>query len=239
MWIEIACACALLYGLVKGWINGLFQELVSAGGFLIGLGFQKEGHSYVISVPLNEKGFVLSVTVNEEGEVDAKVSEDEEEFEGYRRQILGEYSALIKEEVVSFLTKVKNEAFVALLPIHYYLLPSNPKIYDVEKGFAQYGGYLDWPARKKMKEGDVVFIYSAKPFGGLAFRCHVTAVDEAGEGYGSNVTYNTILCLDETYEKGAFPLNELLVHGLRTVRFLHQVSPELASFVMKGPKARK
>ena len=38
MWIEIACACALLYGLVKGWINGLFQELVSAGGFLIGLG---------------------------------------------------------------------------------------------------------------------------------------------------------------------------------------------------------
>ena len=32
------CACALLYGLIKGWINGLFKELVSAGGFLIGLG---------------------------------------------------------------------------------------------------------------------------------------------------------------------------------------------------------
>jgi membrane protein required for colicin V production len=38
IWIEVACACALLYGLIKGWINGLFQELVSAGGFLIGLG---------------------------------------------------------------------------------------------------------------------------------------------------------------------------------------------------------
>ena len=38
MWIEIACACALLYGLVSGWRNGLFEELVSAGGFLIGLG---------------------------------------------------------------------------------------------------------------------------------------------------------------------------------------------------------
>ena len=38
MWIEIACACALLYGLVSGWKNGLFEELVSAGGVLIGLG---------------------------------------------------------------------------------------------------------------------------------------------------------------------------------------------------------
>ena len=38
IWIEIACVCALLYGLIKGWINGLFEELVSAGGFLIGLG---------------------------------------------------------------------------------------------------------------------------------------------------------------------------------------------------------
>ena len=38
MWIEVACACALLYGLIKGWINGLFEELVSAGGVLIGLG---------------------------------------------------------------------------------------------------------------------------------------------------------------------------------------------------------
>ena len=38
IWVEVACACALLYGLIKGWINGLFKELVSAGGFLIGLG---------------------------------------------------------------------------------------------------------------------------------------------------------------------------------------------------------
>lgn len=38
MWIEVACACALLYGLIRGWINGLFKELVSAGVCLIGLG---------------------------------------------------------------------------------------------------------------------------------------------------------------------------------------------------------
>lgn len=38
MLIELACICALLYGLVSGWINGLFKELLSAGGFLIGLG---------------------------------------------------------------------------------------------------------------------------------------------------------------------------------------------------------
>ena len=38
IWIEVACVGALLYGLIRGWINGLFEELISAGGFLIGLG---------------------------------------------------------------------------------------------------------------------------------------------------------------------------------------------------------
>ncbi|MBO7067700.1 MAG: CvpA family protein [Bacteroidaceae bacterium] len=37
MWIEVVCLCALLYGLVRGWLNGLIKELLSTGGFLIGL----------------------------------------------------------------------------------------------------------------------------------------------------------------------------------------------------------
>ena len=56
MWIEVACACALLYGLIRGWINGLFQELVSAGGCLIGLGV---AYFYYKTVGCNLYQFVL------------------------------------------------------------------------------------------------------------------------------------------------------------------------------------
>lgn len=36
MGLEIVCAFALLYGLVRGWLNGLVKELLSMGGFLAG-----------------------------------------------------------------------------------------------------------------------------------------------------------------------------------------------------------
>ncbi len=35
-WLEIICAAVLLYGLVKGWINGLVKELCSTLGFVVG-----------------------------------------------------------------------------------------------------------------------------------------------------------------------------------------------------------
>ncbi len=35
-WMEIICAVILLYGLVKGWMNGLIKELCSTLGFVVG-----------------------------------------------------------------------------------------------------------------------------------------------------------------------------------------------------------
>ncbi len=35
-WMEVVCAVLLLYGLVKGWCNGLVKELCSMAGFVVG-----------------------------------------------------------------------------------------------------------------------------------------------------------------------------------------------------------
>jgi len=37
MWVEVVCILALLFGFIKGWLNGLTKELLSMGGFLVGL----------------------------------------------------------------------------------------------------------------------------------------------------------------------------------------------------------
>ena len=55
IWLEIACACALLYGLIKGWINGFFEELVSAGGFLVGIGI---AYIYYKTIGCNLRDFI-------------------------------------------------------------------------------------------------------------------------------------------------------------------------------------
>lgn len=56
IWIEVACVGALLYGLIRGWINGLFEELISAGGFLIGLGI---AYIYFKTVGCNMWDFIF------------------------------------------------------------------------------------------------------------------------------------------------------------------------------------
>ena len=212
--------------------KSVFEYAILREEELIPHGFSRVNDHYERKENLSVDGYVLTLFVYSGGEVDGVVLDEGLEFDGYRRNVLGEFSAKIKEEYLAILRKLRDECFLLKKPISYYLLPSNPAIYDVGKGFRQYGGYLDWPARKKTAVGDVVFIYSARPFAGIAFRCEVMAVDEVNEGYGSRATYSTLLRLIETYDKDQLPLDDIRAHGLKTVRFFHKVSPEFAAYVM-------
>lgn len=211
----------------------VFENVRLKEDALIPYGFVNEGGVYRYSTALSLADFSCVIDIDSNGQVDGKIFEGQEEFEGYRRQMLGEYSSAIKEEYVTLLKDIRDRCFLSIRPVNYYLLPSNPRIYDVAKGFQQFDGYLNWPARKRTKPGDVVFIYSAVPFKGIAFRCLVIDVDEAGEGYGTRETFLTLLKLEQTYQKGDLPLEELTKHGLKTVRFFHKVSPEFAKYVLE------
>ena len=210
--------------------RSLFENTRADFDSLLAFGFAKVEGGYEHRSNLTGSGFALLVQVNDKGEVRVRVLEDEEEYEGYRRQVLGAFNAVMKEEIVSFLTEVRQRCFVSLRKPTYFLIPSNPKIYDIDRGFAQNQGYLDWPAKKKLHEGDIVYIYSAVPFKGIRYRCLVVAVGEAGEGYGSRTIYPTLIRLEKTYPQGAISLEEAKAHGLKTVRFAHKMNPETGKY---------
>ena len=102
---------------------------------------------------------------------------------------------------------------------HDWLLPANPKYYDVLGGFRRNPVHV-WPTRKKMQKGDTVYIYYAAPYSCLIMRCSVTGVYPEG----------TELTVREFYDRDRWPLAELKAHGANTVRFVTRIPLRLKEY---------
>ncbi len=209
-----------------------FEHYVLDEKKLVLFGFEPKEGEYVLKTTLPTSKFKLVLKVFPNGEVDGTIYDDGFEYEPYRASILGNFAANVKEEYLDVLAQVRKDCFLSNKPVSYYLVPSNPKIYDVARGFEEGNGYLEWPTKQKTHSGDVVFIYSAVPFKGLAYRCSIVEASPARvHKYGMDC-YLALLHLEETYEKGYLPLEELMEHGLRTVRFTHKVKEDFARYVL-------
>ena len=200
---------------------------------LLSYGFIQENGSYILKKNLPTSSFLLEVKITLPNEVEIKVYDDDFVYVAYRAKVLGEFSSQVKKEIEEILLDIRDHCFKYMVPPSVYLLPSNPKIYDIKKGFKENEGFLNWPARKKTKPGDRIFIYSAIPFKGIAFSCTVIAVDEMKtEEYHASY-YLTLIRLDATFDQDELPLDALYSHGLKTVRFLHKVQEETASYLLE------
>ncbi len=101
-----------------------------------------------------------------------------------------------------------------------WLIPSNPSMYDVAKGFAEGGGELFWHQNADIRKGDVVCIYQGAPVSAVMFRCLVTEADVPADYIfnGRRHTKMIRLRLLHTYDRSAFPLQRMRALGVRGVR---------------------
>ncbi len=103
---------------------------------------------------------------------------------------------------------------------HDWLVPANPKYYDVIGAFRRDPVHV-WPMRRRMQEGDTVYIYYAAPYSCLIMRCRVTGVYPEGNE----------LTLEEFYDRDRWPLSELKAHGANTVRFVTRIPLSLKEYL--------
>ena len=124
----------------------------------------------------------------------------------------------------------------------YWIIPSNPRMFDVGAGFDAGGGVLTWHHRIHVKPGDIVYIYQTEPVASIMWKCEVIDC-EAGPGAkkaGSRRTENNteksanrctrIMYLKRlrSYEKGQYPRSWMNEHGIKkTVRGQRRAPVEL------------
>ena len=111
-----------------------------------------------------------------------------------------------------------------------WMIPSNPKVYDVDAGFRRGKGVIEWHQHNQIHPGDEVFIYCSAPYSALIYRCEVLESDLPYHGMfkdSKGYTKSMRIRLIEKYPPDKYPLSFIKAHGGSVVRSARTMPAEL------------
>lgn len=77
---------------------------------------------------------------------------------------------------ISYKTTASKQKKQALRPPKEWLVPANPKYYDIEHAFDE-TDTIEWKQSASIKKGDTVFLYVGAPVSAVLFKCKVIETD--------------------------------------------------------------
>lgn len=100
-----------------------------------------------------------------------------------------------------------------------WIVPGNPKYYDVDAAFAVSDVIL-WKQSSDIRVGDTVFLYVGAPISAVRYRCEAVAVDLPYPYADENVRMRKVMRIRrlKTYAPDAIPFSKLCELGIRAVR---------------------
>ena len=100
-----------------------------------------------------------------------------------------------------------------------WLIPANPKYYDIQKAFADSDTIL-WKQSSSIIVGDTLYLYVAAPYSCIMYKCQALEVNIPYDYVDENVSMSKVMKIKRihTYEKGKFGIEELQEHGVVSVR---------------------
>ena len=92
----------------------------------------------------------------------------------------------------SYLATASKETKHRMRPPKEWLIPANPKYYDVEAAFLK-SDEINWKQGSGIKAGDTVFMYVAAPVSAILYRCRVTETDLPLRAKGGRVPIKKLM----------------------------------------------
>ena len=95
-------------------------------------------------------------------------------------------------------------------PAKEWIVPANPKFYDVEGAFAA-SDVVDWKQGSGIKAGDTVYMYVAAPVSAILYKCRVLETDIPYAYADENLTIKALMKLkcERRYERDRFTFERL------------------------------
>lgn len=107
-----------------------------------------------------------------------------------------------------------------LRPPKEWILPANPKYYDIEHAFDD-AEEIEWKQGRGVKAGDTVFVYVAAPVSAILYQCRVTETDIPCDYRGGDLTITALMKirLQKRYHPSQFTFEKLKeAYGIYAVR---------------------
>ena len=188
--------------------------------------------------PLLEGAFTGKIWVLGDGSVRAALLETDfgaEFTEIYQAKREGAYIGEVREAYRAFLAGIRERCFRDLPAGRVWgekavwLIPADPKVYDVARGFRESPDHsLVWHQKIRVLPGDDVYIYYAAPVASISFRCRV----EGERILREDGVLGMKLVLQEEYPPGRYSRAFLNAHGIaKTVRGQRRCPEELAELL--------
>lgn len=262
--VEEACCIALPFSNDQS--NRIAQLIKEEWGDLPDYPFAKSPQTGAFRHPANNKWYAL-VTQVKRGQLDGSADQELVEIVNikvYGREIAellsqpGIYPAyhMSKKAWVSVLLDdiVEDEAIFDLLEKSrylvepksykteqgpdYWIVPANPKYYDIDAEFRAQSEIL-WTQKAALKKGDWVYIYMTAPHRCLRYACQVLETNIANEGYRDQEDIKELmrLRLIDTFSDDVYPSSLLASHGVKAVRGPRRMTKSLIDLVEKASRS--
>ena len=100
-----------------------------------------------------------------------------------------------------------------------WLVPANPKYFDLEAAFAKEDSIL-WKQSTSIHPGDTVFLYVTAPVSAISYRCRVLETDIPFEYKDENLRMDHVMRirLEQRFPANLFPLKSLAQYGVKYIR---------------------
>ncbi len=100
-----------------------------------------------------------------------------------------------------------------------WIVPANPKYYDVEAAFAQ-NEEITWKQGRGIAAGDTVYMYVAAPVSAIRWRCLVTETGIPRPFYSDKVSMRYVMRIrrTDTYPPDRFTFEKLKTLGVKLIR---------------------
>ena len=142
----------------------------------------------------------------------------------------------IKDETLKeLLSKARDLVGNRLLQNHYWVIPANPAVYDIDAGFVQ-SDLMYWKQKLNYQINDYVFIYYGMPFGELRYLCKVVERDIVfHDDLDKESDHDMFICLQKIHFFEDHQLTRKFISnfGLTNIRGARSMPQELINQIYK------
>lgn len=136
----------------------------------------------------------------------------------------------------SYLATASKETKHKLRPPKEWIVPANPRYYDIEAAFSR-TDEIEWKQGKGIKKGDTVFMYVAAPVSAILYQCRVTKTDIPFQFDEGNVHMTSLMKIKllKRYQPDRFTFDVLgKEYGIYAVRGPRGIPNKLSKALEKA-----
>lgn len=116
-----------------------------------------------------------------------------------------------------------------------WLIPANPKFYDVEQAFKNENIIL-WKQSSKVNVNDIIYLYLGAPYSAIMYKCLAIEVDIPYNYEDCNLTIKKAMRIKllKRYNKEQYSFSKLSELGIKSIRGPRGITPKLKEKLEEG-----